>query len=110
MGLDLDTILNGHIPPVVPFDYIYENGPIDFWEGATIPSDEGTQRVLRQMPEEPMSRIVYKLYIFHSEYYELIPVYLCKADNNGTVYIFSDYNLRGDFIYSEYHPEYRNAE
>lgn len=74
------------------FKFIYYMSPIDFWENAIIPSDIETARVLKQMPEEPRTQDVYKLY-FPTEI-SLTPIYLCKAENNGTVYIFSDYNLK----------------
>lgn len=78
---------------VVPFKCIYEIAPIDHWENALVPSIEEADRVLAQMPEEPRDFRVYKLLMFKNGEYELFPVYLCKAENNGTVYIFSDIDL-----------------
>ena len=78
---------------VVPFKHIYEMAPIDHWENALVPSTEEADRVLAQMPEEPRDFRVYKLLMFKNGEYELFPVYLCKAENNGTVYIFSDIDL-----------------
>ena len=42
------------------------------------------------MPEEPRDGSVYKLYVPCPDTFQLEPIYLCKAENNGTVYIFSD--------------------
>lgn len=78
---------------VVPFKHIYEMAPIDHWENALVPSIEEADRVLAQMPEEPRDFRVYKLLMFKNGEYELFPVYLCKAEKNGTVYIFSDIDL-----------------
>lgn len=78
---------------VIPFKYIYEIAPIDYWENALVPSMEEADRVLAQMPEEPRDFRVYKLLMFKNGEYELFPVYLCKAENNGIVYIFSDIDL-----------------
>jgi hypothetical protein len=47
------------------------------------------------MPEPPRAPIVYKLLYFYAGEQELFPIYLCKADNNGTVYVFSDRSLFG---------------
>ena len=80
-----------------PFNYIYEIAPIDYWENALTPSMEEADRVLAQMPEESRDRRVYKLIMFKNGEYELFPVYLCKAENNGTVYIFSDISLTNLF-------------
>lgn len=77
------------------FPYIYEMAPIDFWDNCLTPSMEEEERVLSQMPEEPRVPCVYKLLYFYAGYPELFPIYLCKADNNGTVYVFSDHSLFG---------------
>lgn len=73
-----------------PFKYVYRINPIDFWDNALVPSMEEEFRVLAYMPEEPRSENVYKLYIPDPDNAALAPIYLCKAENNGTVYIFSD--------------------
>jgi hypothetical protein len=78
---------------IAPFNHIYEIAPIDHWENALIPSMDEADRVLAQMPEEPRDFRVYKLLMFKNGECELFPVYLCKAENNGTVYIFSDIEL-----------------
>ena len=77
------------------FKYIYWTFPIDWWGNAIIATEEETNRVLYQMPEEPRDKRVYKLYVPYPGGSEIVPIYLCKADNNGTVYIFSDY-----FVYN----------
>lgn len=76
------------------FNFIYEMSPIDIWEGALIPSPEESERVLDQMPEGSRDGSVYKVMMFYNGMNDLFPVYLCKADNNGTVYVFSDINLK----------------
>ena len=78
------------------FKHIYGIPPIDFWEGSVYPSEAEHYDVLEQMPEAPRSDTVHKLYVPIPGYPELIPIFLCKADNNGTVYIFSDYELFDD--------------
>lgn len=70
------------------FKFIYRIPPIDFWANAIIASEEESARVLDQMPEEPRENIVFKTYVPGDT--ELIPVYICKADNNGDTYVFSD--------------------
>lgn len=77
------------------FKHIYGIPPIDFWEGAVYPNDSELYSVLEQMPEEPRSETVYKLYIPVPDNCQLVPIFLCKAENNGTVYIFSDTDLKG---------------
>jgi len=83
------------------FSYIYGMPPIDFWEGSVFPSEAEHYAVLSQMPEEPRSEIVHKLFIPVPGNPELVPVFLCKAENNGTVYMFSDTK-----IYETSLPEY----
>ena len=73
------------------FKHIYSSMPIDWWDNATIATCEESERVLEQMPEGPRDGIVYRLYVPYPQGAMLVPIFLCKADNNGTVYIFSDY-------------------
>ena len=73
-----------------PFRHVYITSAIDFWDNALVPSMEEEFRVLAYMPEEPRSENVYKLYIPNPDAAALEPIYLCKAENNGSVYIFSD--------------------
>lgn len=73
------------------FPYIYSTSPIDYWYGAELASAEETQRVLSQMPEEPRYDDVFKV-LFPTDT-QLTPIYICKADNNGTTYIFSDFDI-----------------
>lgn len=80
---------------MVGFKHIYMAPPIDWWGNAMMATEEETCRVLSQMPEEPRDERVYKLYVPYPSGNEIVPIYLCKADNNGTVYIFSDY-----FVYN----------
>ena len=67
--------------------------PIDFWENAIVASMEETDRVLAQMPEEPRAGVVYKTYVPGEA--DMAVVYMCKADNNGTTYLFCDEDLIG---------------
>ena len=78
------------------FNNIWSGTPIDFWGNAVIASAEESDRVLRQMPEAPRAKIVFKTYLPCD--CELIPVYMCKADNNGTVYFFSDKNFMNYYL------------
>lgn len=73
------------------FKHIYQCMPIDFWEKAELADSIIAKAVLDQMPEEPRDGDVYKLIVPAPP--SLLEIYLCKADNNGTVYIFSDFDL-----------------
>lgn len=73
------------------FKYRYWTQPIDFWNGATVAPQNIEESVIAQMPDEVVSK-VYQLFIPSPP--ELIPIYLCKGENNGTTYIFSDYALK----------------
>lgn len=78
------------------FKYIYAMEPIDFWSGATVVDldDDNCVKVYQDMDaleEVPRDGNVYKLMI--PSPVQLEEIYLCKADNNGTVYIFTDTDL-----------------
>lgn len=75
------------------FKYIWCIPPIDFWAGAMIADTLETKRVLNCMPEEPRSETVYVTYVPGDT--ELTPVYICKADNNGSTYLFADEDVFG---------------
>ena len=75
------------------FKYIWRIPPIDFWAGAMIADASETKKVLNSMPEEPRSETVYVTYVPGDT--ELTPVYICKADNNGTTYLFADEDVFG---------------
>ena len=74
------------------FNYIYSLPPIDFWDNVQMATLEETHRVLENMPEPPRQfENVYKTFVpFESE---IVPVFMCKADNNGTVYLFCDNDI-----------------
>lgn len=74
------------------FKYVYWMQPIDFFEKAELADEVIQDAVLKQMPEYPRDGIVYKLLLPNPPM--LTEVYLCKADNNGTIYIFSNFDLR----------------
>ena len=74
--------------------------PIDFWENAIVAGAEETDRVLSQMPEEPRSETVYKTYVPGDT--DMTVVYMCKADNNGTTYLFCDEDLIGLYTSDAY--------
>ncbi len=76
-----------------PFRYVWKINPIDLWEHAIVASMEEYERVMAQMPEEARSEVVLKTYMPADG--ELAPVYMCKADNNGTTYLFSDTDVIG---------------
>lgn len=75
------------------FKYIWWSNPIDFYENAMIPSQEETERVLSQMPEPFRGEFVCKCIVPYDSCFAVL--YTCKADNNGTTYIFSDYDVFG---------------
>lgn len=80
------------------FKYMYCMGPIDYWGGASVADPDIEYAVLEQMPDEPRDGIVYKLLLPNPDYdYQLRPIYLCKGENNGTVYIFSDWDIKCAF-------------
>ena len=89
-----------------PFKYVYRTNPIDYWDHALVPSMEEEFRVLSYMPEKPRDGNVYKLYIPNPDDSGLEPVYLCKADNNGTIYIFSDIPM---LLKTNYFEELKNT-
>jgi hypothetical protein len=73
--------------------HIFSIAPIDNWAGATIANSKETERVLSMMPETPRDNTVYKIPVVIGGCPELAAAYLCKADNNGTVYIFTNVDL-----------------
>lgn len=73
------------------FKYIWRGSPIDFWENAIVTNEAETARVFSDMPEPSRDDIVYKTYVPGDT--ELVPLYMCKADNNGTIYFFCEENL-----------------
>ena len=70
------------------FKYRWLIAPIDDFRGATIASEEEHKRVLAQMPDAPRYPVVFKTYVPGDT--EFIEVFICKADNNGNTYLFSD--------------------
>lgn len=70
------------------FRYIWRIPPIDFWENAIVTSIEEYDRVMAQMPEEARAEVVLKTYMPADT--EMVPVFMCKANNNGTTYLFAD--------------------
>lgn len=79
------------------FKYVYSMDPIDIWEKAERADSIIEEAVIRQMPECPRYPEVFKLVMPDPPM--LREVYLCKADNNGTIYIFSDFDLKKVFRY-----------
>ena len=73
------------------FRYIWAGPPIDFWECAEVAGIDETDNVLRQMPEEPRERLVLVTWMPYD--CELVPLFMCKADNNGTTYFFCDFDI-----------------
>ena len=71
--------------------YIYSIPPIDYWGNATVANEKMTQVILKEMPEEPRDGIVYKCMVPGDT--ELESVYICKADNNGSTYLFSNFDF-----------------
>jgi hypothetical protein len=73
------------------FKHIYWMQPIDWWERAELADSIIAEAVLNQMPESPRSGEVYKMTIPDPPC--IGEMYLCKADNNGTTYIFTNIDL-----------------
>lgn len=72
--------------------FIYTAAPCDVWTGAISVDEEERETILALMPEESRDDKVYKSYL-PGNGYDLEPVYFCKADNNGTTYIFSNFEF-----------------
>ena len=75
------------------FKYSYMRGPIDFWEGATIPNETIVRSVLNQLPDIPRDGIVYCCYVPVEDDPELKPIYMVKRDNNGDVFFYADWDF-----------------
>lgn len=73
------------------FAYVWSSPPIDFWEGAIICTIEERERVMAQMPEPARNDIVLKTFMPGDII--MRPIYMCKADNNGSIYYFSDFDF-----------------
>ena len=69
--------------------YIYWAPPCDFWEGCPVSDELEREIILKLMPEDPRNRMVYKSYL-PGNGCDLEVFYFCKADNNGTTYIFTN--------------------
>lgn len=82
------------------FEFVYLIPPVDFWNDAIICEHEDRDRVLFNMPEETRDGLVAKMYIPGFIGCELFtfPIFICKADNNGNAYIFSDRDLEKSII------------
>lgn len=75
--------------------FIYRIQPVDWWDGAAIADSVTTAQILEMMPEEPRTADVYVIrFPYESEMKE---VYLCKAENNGTVYVFTEFDIFDTF-------------
>lgn len=81
--------------------HVYCMPAIDFWRGAIVAGDKETKHILGLMPEEPRDGMVFKTFVPYDG--GLLPVYICKADNNGDTYLFSKH----DFVsfYNKYVEE-----
>ena len=73
--------------------FIYRIQPVDWWDGATMADAVTTARILGMMPEAPRTAFdgVYETRFPHSG--QMKEVYFCKADNNGTVYVFTEFDI-----------------
>ena len=80
------------------FRHIWRGLPIDFWEYAMVANIDEEARVLRQMPEEPRDGSVFKVYVPFDCC--LVPLFMCKADNNGSVYFFCDFDIVHEYTRS----------
>lgn len=73
------------------YRYVWRGLPIDFWEGAMVAGIDETNTILAQMPEEPREEMVLMTYVPYD--CGLVPLFMCKADNNGSVYFFCDFDI-----------------
>lgn len=72
--------------------HIYQTDmPIDHWEGAMAVSNTMEMEIMQRMPELPRNQRVYKTYFPYQD--RLEPIYFCKAENNGTTYMFTEHDL-----------------
>jgi hypothetical protein len=71
--------------------------PIDFWDNVELADEYTTNAVLEQMPEMQRSNIVYKTHFPDPTSSGFHEVYFCKADNNGTTYMFSNVDIKYTF-------------
>ena len=83
--------------------YVRAIPPIDFWNGC--PEVDGYERdiILQLMPEETRNYTVYKTFIPVPGGCSMAPAYMVKADNNGTIYVFSNHKLVLDDCYANEH-------
>lgn len=80
------------------FKYVYRIPPIDFFRNLIVegglsdafPYCEAPS-VFHDMPDIPRDDTVYKFFVPYDGG-EMVPVYLCKGDNNGDTYLFSNYD------------------
>lgn len=79
--------------------YIYCTSPCDYWEGAIEVNGVEALLIKEMMPEDPRGDGVYKSYL-PGNGCNLEVFYFCKADNNGTTYIFTncDISVKGKNI------------
>lgn len=70
------------------FGFIYRVPAVDFFNGLLVEGpSETADDVINELPDEPRDGEVYKFYVPMDD--GIIPVYLCKGDNNGDTYLFS---------------------
>ena len=75
------------------FKHAWKTNPIDDWSGAVVCSNDEIDRVLHDMPEKARHEVAFKTCVPWDG--RLVTVYMCKADNNGTVYLFADEDVYG---------------
>lgn len=75
--------------------FIYRVQPVDWWDGAVVADSVTTAKILEMMPEQPRTQDVYIIRFPHES--EMKEVYLCKAENNGTVYVFAEFDIIDSF-------------
>lgn len=77
--------------------YIYRIQPVDWWDGAAVADAVTTARIVKMMPEGPRNEFdgVFVTHFPHG--CQMKEVYFCKADNNGTVYVFTEFDIFDTF-------------
>lgn len=87
--MDMDFIEKPKTLDLSEAIYIYYAPPCDFWAGCPMADDLERDIILKLMPEYPRCNEVYKAFL-PGNGCNLEVFYFCKADNNGTTYIFSN--------------------
>lgn len=81
---------------------VYIGSPIDDFNNAEIVPEFLGDVFLTLMNEPPRFNDVFRILLPSDS--SLLPAYICKADNNGTVYIFTEANIDSS-EFTKYQPD-----